>query len=284
MSTRVSGRRPGREPEGAPATSGREPEGARTASGPEPEGAHAVSGRASDGEPQARPTGGDGALPMPVRAGDGVPVPSGRTSPRYALRGETRGLDVPEAPRPRRRARLVVLAGAVLSIAALLTAFPFWPSAPVEGDPDEGLTEPASSGIDGAGEHAPVVLGGPMPTGLGDTGLSGDLVGYASAPLGVRATWRVDASLEATCAQVLGAYESQGDVELHQSGYLDLLGNTWACLVAGPSWVEVALVQDGGGDTGEVGAHSHGGPCTLSVMRLGQQAIEQGRGVGEVEG
>ncbi len=284
MSPHVSGRRPSRDPEGARTASGREPEGSHTASGREPEGAPAVPGQASDGEPQARPTGGDGALPMPARAGDGVPVPSGRASAGLMRQEEASGPDVPEAPRRHRRVWLVVLAGAVLSIAALLTAFPLWPSAPVEGDPDEGLTEPASSGIDGAGEHAPVVLGGPMPTGLGDTGLSGDLVGYASAPLGVRATWRVDASLEATCAQVLGAYESQGDVELHQSGYLDLLGNTWACLVAGPSWVEVALVQDGGGDTGEVGAHSYGGPCTLSVMRLGQQAIEQGQGVGEAEG
>lgn len=116
-----------------------------------------------------------------------------------------------------------------------------------------------------------------MPTSFEGEGAQGELVGYALGSLGVRATWSVALPLEEAAAAVLGAYESLGNVELRHSGYLDLLGNTWACLVTGPSWVEVVVVEDGGGKSGEVGAHSQEGPCTLSVMRLGQEAIEQGR-------
>ncbi len=156
------------------------------------------------------------------------------------------------------------------------------------GDPEEQETLRAESAAPtpDTGMAAPVVAGGAMPTSFEVDGATGELVGYAAGPLGVRATWSVASSLEEVCAAVLAGYESQDDVALHYSGYLDLLGNTWACLVAGPSWVEAAVVRDGGAEDEGVGAHSQEGPCELSVMRLGQQAIEEGQeqDVGEVGG
>ncbi len=156
------------------------------------------------------------------------------------------------------------------------------------GDSEEQETPQAGSAAPtpDAGAAVPVVVSGPLPTSFEVDGESGELVGYATGPLGVRATWSVASSLEDAAAAVLTGYESQGDVALHYSGYLDLLGNTWACLVAGPSWVEVAVVEDGGAQGDAVGAHSQEGPCELSVMRLGQQAIEEGQeqDVGEVGG
>lgn len=180
------------------------------------------------------------------------------------------------------RGRPAVLAGAVLVIALLLPGLHQCTSGP-QGDAvqEPQSQEAPSSAVDEGGE-APVVASGPMPTSFEVAGGQGELVGYAQGPLGVRATWSVASSLEQACAAVLAGYESQGDVELHYSGYLDLLGNTWACLVAGPAWVEVAVVEDGG-ESGAVGAHSQQGPCTLSVMRLGQEAIGQGQAQDEGE-
>ena len=97
---------------------------------------------------------------------------------------------------------------------------------------------------------------------------------YARSPLGVRASWEVALSLPDMAAQVLQTYEEQGDIALHYGGYLDFLGNVWACAVSGPSWVEVVVVQDQGGEEAYVGSHSQDGPCLVSVMRLGQEAIE----------
>lgn len=101
---------------------------------------------------------------------------------------------------------------------------------------------------------------------------------YARSPLGVRASWEVALSLPDMAAQVLQTYEEQGDIALYYGGYLDFLGNVWACAVSGPSWVEVVVVQDQGGEETSVGSHSQNGPCLVSVMRLGQEAIEEAVG------
>ena len=101
---------------------------------------------------------------------------------------------------------------------------------------------------------------------------------YARGPLGVRASWEVALSLPDMATQVLQTYEEQGDIVLHYGGYLDFLGNVWACAVSGPSWVEVVVVQDQGGEEAYVGSHSQDGPCLVSVMRLGQEAIEEAVG------
>lgn len=172
-------------------------------------------------------------------------------------------------------------------VAAVFLGLPLCSLVP-DGDSEEQeaqQAEPAELTPD-ADTTAPIVVSGPLPTSFEVDDEPGVLVGYATGPLGVRATWSVASSLEDAAAAVLTGYESQDGVELHYSGYLDLLGNTWACLVAGPSWVEVAVVEDGGAQGDAVGAHSQEGPCELSVMRLGQQAIEEGQeqDVGEVGG
>lgn len=126
-------------------------------------------------------------------------------------------------------------------------------------------------------DEQPIVVApaGPLPTVFP---LCADIeagpASYARSPLGVRASWEVALSLPDMAAQVLQTYEEQGDIALHYGGYLDFLGNVWACAVSGPSWVEVVVVQDRGGEEASVGSHSQNGPCLVSVMRLGQEAIE----------
>ena len=134
--------------------------------------------------------------------------------------------------------------------------------------------------VEQGGEQPIVVVpAGPLPTVFP---LCADVEAgpafYARSPLGVRASWEVALSLPDMAAQVLQTYEEQGDIVLHYGGYLDFLGNVWACAVSGPSWVEVVVVQDQGGEEAYVGSHSQDGPCLVSVMRLGQEAIEEAVG------
>lgn len=51
--------------------------------------------------------------------------------------------------------------------------------------------------------------------------------------------------------QTLEDYQRRGDCLLRSSGYLDLLGNVWGCVIDGGSWVDVVVVRstpDGGAD------------------------------------
>ena len=131
------------------------------------------------------------------------------------------------------------------------------------------------------GDEQPIVVvpAGPLPTVFPPCAdVEAGPTSYARSPLGVRASWEVALSLPDMAAQVLQTYEEQGDIVLHYGGYLDFFGNVWACAVSGPSWVEVVVVQDQGGEEAYVGSHSQDGPCLVSVMRLGQEAIEGAEG------
>ncbi len=54
-------------------------------------------------------------------------------------------------------------------------------------------------------------------------------------------------------ARVLGERRAAGDCVVARSGYLDLSGRTWGCVLQGSGWVEVVVVsEDAGGDGSEV--------------------------------
>ncbi len=44
-------------------------------------------------------------------------------------------------------------------------------------------------------------------------------------------------------AELLERYRGQDNAALAHAGWLDLLGRCWACVVAGPDWVDVCLVS-----------------------------------------
>ena len=46
-------------------------------------------------------------------------------------------------------------------------------------------------------------------------------------------------------AELLEGYADRGDCVLAQSGYLDLLGRSWGCVVQGEGWVDICIVQEG---------------------------------------
>lgn len=165
---------------------------------------------------------------------------------------------------------VLVVGAVVLAVASVLFPRPVGVSPVPSAQSTEGQAV-------GQVDERPIVVApsGPLPTVFP---LCADVeagpTSYARSPLGVRASWEVALSLPDMATQVLQTYEEQGDIALHYGGYLDFLGNVWACAVSGPSWVEVVVVQDQGGEEASVGSHSQDGPCLVSVMRLGQEAIE----------
>ena len=46
-------------------------------------------------------------------------------------------------------------------------------------------------------------------------------------------------------AEILERYEKTPGCTLVHAGYIDLFGNVWACLVAGPGWAELSVVRVG---------------------------------------
>lgn len=135
-------------------------------------------------------------------------------------------------------------------------------------------------GREGAGLQVPVEAGpvGRLPTVFPSCERQGEPVSYSRAVLGVRATWEVAHDLPGLAQEVLEQYGAQGDLMLHYADYLDLLGNVWACAVSGPSWAELVVIQDRGGDEVHAGSHSQDGPCLVSVMRLGEGAMGEDTG------
>lgn len=54
----------------------------------------------------------------------------------------------------------------------------------------------------------------------------------------------LDADLSSAAATLLEEYEEQPGTLLAHSGWLDLTGRVWGCVVLGPGWVDVCLAED----------------------------------------
>ena len=82
-----------------------------------------------------------------------------------------------------------------------------------------------------------------------DTGDDGDVVGRQLSTLSrdqgseVREE-RYPEEAGVTAQTVLGRYESDGTCLLASAGYLDLFGRVWGCVVEGPGWVDVCVVEE----------------------------------------
>lgn len=53
--------------------------------------------------------------------------------------------------------------------------------------------------------------------------------------------------------RVLDEYAARGDCVVARSGWLDLLGRTWGCVIQGEGWVDVCIVGEREGGGSEVG-------------------------------
>ena len=58
----------------------------------------------------------------------------------------------------------------------------------------------------------------------------------------------VDRDLPDAAAALLAEYGAEPGTLLARSGWLDLVGRVWGCVVMGPGWVDVCLLSDGQSD------------------------------------
>ena len=72
-----------------------------------------------------------------------------------------------------------------------------------------------------------------------------DLVGLESE--GPTRSWEA-ASLEEGASQLLGEYSQDSACALAQSGYLDLQGHVWGCVVTGGGWADICIVKQADSD------------------------------------
>ena len=72
-----------------------------------------------------------------------------------------------------------------------------------------------------------------------------DLVGLESE--GPTRSWEA-ASLEEGASQLLDEYSQDSACVLAQSGYLDLQGHVWGCVVTGGGWADICIVKQADSD------------------------------------
>lgn len=69
---------------------------------------------------------------------------------------------------------------------------------------------------------------------------------------------RSDRDVQGWAASLLEERRAHGDCVLVRSGYLDLFGRAWGCVLQGSGWVEIALVTEDEGGAG----------CSAVVWRM----------------
>ena len=77
----------------------------------------------------------------------------------------------------------------------------------------------------------------------GELGAVGDVLGTVAAS-GPRESYHSERPLEDEAACVLEESGERGDCIVARSGYLDLLGRVWGCVLQGEGWVEIVLVSE----------------------------------------
>ena len=91
---------------------------------------------------------------------------------------------------------------------------------------------------DGAGEE--VCEGSEPPSGKGEEERQEDAIGAAEG--GWSETRRESGSLEQVATRLLGSYRDAGSCVLARSGFVDLTGSVWSCVVQGDGWTDVCIV------------------------------------------
>ncbi len=72
-------------------------------------------------------------------------------------------------------------------------------------------------------------------------------------------------SVEQVATHLLSSYQERGDCVLASSGYVDLLGSAWSCVVQGGDWVDVCTVFE---DTDTA-------TCEVRVLRLEADEVRE---------
>lgn len=139
--------------------------------------------------------------------------------------------------RCRRRGRAAVVGACAVVLAAMLAGF-LAKGASIGVNPS--CAEDSSSATGGAGAAPDAAQTGEWasepPAGLGEALASEE---------GTLSERVVDADLPDAASGLLEEYEREPGTLLARSGWLDLAGRVWGCVVMGPGWVDVCLLSDG---------------------------------------
>ena len=170
-----------------------------------------------------------------------------------------------------RRASLAFV-GALLALLALGLAWLSRPAVPsseraadaVPALPEAGESTDGAAGRGGSPDDARTDADAREPRGNGSAGSDvGQLLEGVALPQGVvldavPTVTRRAGSVEQVAVDLLASYRDAHDCVLASSGYLDLFGSVWGCVVHGGDWVDVCVVSMSGDE----------GLCEVRVMRL----------------
>ena len=81
-------------------------------------------------------------------------------------------------------------------------------------------------------------------------------------PADARTEYASVLATEEQAKAILSEYQARGDCVVARSGWLDLFGKTWSCVIQGEGWVDICVVQESGDGGSDVG-----------VMRLDASAL-----------
>ena len=84
-------------------------------------------------------------------------------------------------------------------------------------------------------------------------------------PADARTSYSSGLAIREQSEALLANYRERGDCVVARSGWLDLLGKTWGCVIQGEGWVDVCVVQE-----------DEGGGSEVSVMRMDASALSGG--------
>lgn len=140
--------------------------------------------------------------------------------------------------RSRRHARNLAILCALVVLVAMVVGYVARGVGESDASPSDevGLAVEGEGRGGGEGDPAAETAEGSLPD-AAPAGARG-----ADGPSG-RSVLLVDGDIVEAASDVLQQYREQRDVLLARSGWVDLVGNVWGCVVQGPGWVEVCLVS-----------------------------------------
>lgn len=74
-----------------------------------------------------------------------------------------------------------------------------------------------------------------------------------------------EGDVQQVASRLLASYRDAGDCVLASSGYLDLFGSVWGCVVRGDGWVDICIVSEAG----------EGSASEVRVMRLTEDEVTE---------
>lgn len=142
------------------------------------------------------------------------------------------------------------------------------------GEPGETLTGGGDAYDEGGGVDPSAREESAAPSGEDQGLLSAPTSSEDGTPDAASGTSRQSGDVQQVATRLLASYRDAGNCVLASSGYLDLFGSVWGCVVRGDRWVDICIVSE----------TEEGSSCEVRVMRLDEDEVAESLGgVGDEE-